>query len=119
MLELHDGGLYKLGCKSGVLDSFYTRNQFSPTNESFMTLDDVNMDRVIPLRTADGEESMGGGKASSSVLVPENVSTKYINALKLIEGVTQGATTEELVPMLTNLSKKLLSHLYHFELRPL
>ena len=62
VVEVHDGGLYKLGCKTGILDSFYTRNQFSPTQESFLTLEDVNLDKVIPLRTAASEESMGGGQ---------------------------------------------------------
>ena len=62
VLEVNDGGLYKLGCRSGILDSLYSRNQFSPTLESFLTLDDVNTERIIPLRTAAGEESMGGGQ---------------------------------------------------------
>ena len=38
VVEVHDGGLYKLGCKTGILDSFYTRNQFSPTQESFLMM---------------------------------------------------------------------------------
>ena len=58
------------------MDSFYTKKQFSPTQGSFSTMDDVNMDKVIPLRTAAGEESMCGGKALLSVLVPEFFLTK-------------------------------------------
>ena len=62
VLEVNDSGLYMLGCRSGILDSFYSRNHVSPTLESFFTLADVDMGKTLALRTATGEESMGGGQ---------------------------------------------------------
>jgi hypothetical protein len=56
VLEVNDGGLYQLGCRSGILDSFNSRNQFSPT--------DVDMRKTLALRMATGEESMGGGSTA-------------------------------------------------------
>ena len=72
VLEVNDGGLYKLGCRSGILDSLYSRNQFSPTLESFLTLADVDMEKTLALRTAAGE-IIGEVKVFSSVLVLESV----------------------------------------------
>ena len=63
VLEAHPGGhLWKLGCKSGVLDQWYSRNQFQPTLEKFMSMDDVPMDKEISLRSAARLESIGGGQ---------------------------------------------------------
>ena len=39
VLETHPcGHLWKLGCKSGVLDQWYSRNQSQPTLEKFMNI---------------------------------------------------------------------------------
>ena len=54
--------LCRLGCATGILESVYSRNQFSPTITSFLKPEEVNMARVVPLRTAAKEESMGGGQ---------------------------------------------------------
>ena len=54
--------LCRLGCATGILESVYSRNQFSPTLTSFLKPEEVNMARVVPLRTAAKEESMGGGQ---------------------------------------------------------
>ena len=62
VLEKSAGGLYKLGCKTGKLESLYSRNQFSPTMTSFLKLEEVDMEREVPVRTAAREESMGGGQ---------------------------------------------------------
>ena len=47
--------LMMVGCtkwgRSGIIDSLYSRNQFSPTRESSLTRADINMDKTIPLRT--------------------------------------------------------------------
>ena len=51
-----------MGCATGILESVYSRNQFSPTIMSFLKPEEVNMARVVPLRTAAKEESMGGGQ---------------------------------------------------------
>ena len=40
----------------------YSRNQFSPTMTSFLKLEEVDMEREVPVRTAAREESMGGGQ---------------------------------------------------------
>ena len=62
VLEKSAGGLYKLGCKTGKLDSLYSRNQFSPTITAFLKVEEVDMEREVPVRTAAREESMGGGQ---------------------------------------------------------
>ena len=54
--------LCRLGCATGILESVYSRNQFSPTITSFLKPEEVNMARVGPLRTAAKEENMGGGQ---------------------------------------------------------
>ena len=77
VVEVHDGGLYKLGCKTGILDSFYTRNQFSPTQESLRRV-------------------WEGDKASSDALVLGNASIRDVSASKRTESVILDATTEGL-----------------------
>ena len=62
VLEVSTGGMYKLGCLTGILDSHYSRNQFSPTLEKFLTMEQVPKDKTISLRTAAREESMGSGQ---------------------------------------------------------
>ena len=62
VLEKSNGGMYKLGCRTGVLETHYSRNQFSPTITSFMKPEEVNMERTVSVRTAAREESMGGGQ---------------------------------------------------------
>ena len=51
---------YKLGTKYGVLDHLYTRNQFEPTLEKFMTPDDVDSSQTITLRKASRAQSVTG-----------------------------------------------------------
>jgi hypothetical protein len=62
VMVVSHGGMYKLGCHAGVLDSHYSRNQFSPTLENFITLDKVPLDKMVSLRTAAKELSMGSGQ---------------------------------------------------------
>ena len=66
IIELKEGGLYKLGCKSGILDTSYSRNQFSPTLESFLTLADVPRDRELSLRAAARRRAWGQSRGSSA-----------------------------------------------------
>ena len=49
-------------CKSGVLDQWYSRNQFQPTVEKFMNIADVPVEIEVSLRTAARQESIGGGQ---------------------------------------------------------
>ena len=68
VLEAHPGGhLWKLGCMSGVLDQWYSRNQFQPTLEKFMNMDDVPMDKEISLRAAARLESICGSPVTYRV----------------------------------------------------
>ena len=63
VLEIHPGGhSWKLGTKSGVLDQWYSRNQFQPTLEKFMSVEDVPLDKEISLRAAARAESVSGGQ---------------------------------------------------------
>ena len=63
VLESHpDGNLWKLGCKAGVLDQWYSRNQFQPTLEKFMTISDVVLSKKVSLRSTAKQERIGGGQ---------------------------------------------------------
>ena len=80
VLETHPcGHLWKLGCKSGVLDQWYSQNQFQPTLEKFMNMDDVPMDKEISLRAAARLESIGGGQG----IFKCNCTGTVVNAIKL------------------------------------
>ena len=52
-----DNGTYKLGTKHGLLKQMYTRNQFTPCLEKFLSLDDVVQEREVAIA-----ESMGQGQ---------------------------------------------------------
>ena len=52
----------RLGCSTGVLDTLFSRNQFSPTLTSFLKPEEVNMEKEVGVRTAARAESMGGGQ---------------------------------------------------------
>ena len=54
--------MWKIGCKSGVLDQWYSRNQFQPTLEKFMNVEDVDTEKEVSLRAAARAESIGGGQ---------------------------------------------------------
>ena len=63
VLDIHDNGhLWRLGCKSGVLEQYYSRNQFQPTLEKYLSRADIPLNQVVSLRTAACLESMGGGQ---------------------------------------------------------
>ena len=57
-----EGHLWKLGCQTGVLDQWYSRNQFQSTLEKFMSVSDVALEMEVSLRSAAKQESMGGGQ---------------------------------------------------------
>ena len=66
--ELSDG-IYKLGCLSGILDSHHSRNQFTPTLEKILTLEQVPKDKTISLRTAAKEKSKDSGQGFFSYII--------------------------------------------------
>ena len=77
VLESHpEGHLWKLGCKTGVLDQWYSRNQFQPTLEKFMSVSDVSLETEVSLRTAAKQESMGGGQGYFKCNCTGNCQTK-------------------------------------------
>ncbi|KAH7703060.1 KRAB-A domain-containing protein 2-like protein [Aphelenchoides avenae] len=59
VVSVEDGGLYKIGTSTGVLDRSYARNQFDPCAQSFLMVDDIPQ-KEVALRTAAGAESLGG-----------------------------------------------------------
>ena len=61
-MDEKEGGNFKLGCRSGALDSHYSRNQFAPTLEKHLSVSEVPRDKKVSLRMAAGLESMGGGQ---------------------------------------------------------
>ena len=83
VLEAHPSGhLWKLGCKSGVLDQWYSRNQFQPTLEKFMRVEDVPLETEVSLRTAARQESIGGGQGVFKCNCTGNCITKRCKCYK-------------------------------------
>ena len=76
VLEVQNGGLYTLGCKSGILDSLYLRNQVAPTVETLLATDAVPTDKFVSLRSAAGAESIGSGQGFFKCSCTCNCSTK-------------------------------------------
>ena len=51
-----------VGCKSGILDQWYSRSKFQPTLGKFLSVEDVNLESEISIRAAARAESIGGGQ---------------------------------------------------------
>ena len=62
VVSVHGDGLYKLGTKHGLLNQLYTRNQFSPCVEQFMTIAEVIQGEDISLREVAHLDSIGTGQ---------------------------------------------------------
>ena len=62
VISVHNGVLYKLGTKHGLLNQFYTRNQFSPCVEQFMTNAEVLRGKTISLHEVAHLDSIGPGQ---------------------------------------------------------
>ena len=83
VLEQHPNGhLWKLGCESGVLDQWYSRNQFQPTTTKFMTVSEVPLEKEISLRAAAKAESISGGQGFSRCQCTGNCKTKRCKCFK-------------------------------------
>ena len=83
VLENHENGhLWRLGCRSGVLDQWYSRNQFQPTIEKFITADEVPLGIEISLRAAAKAESIGGGQGYLRCNCTGNCKTKRCKCFK-------------------------------------
>ena len=104
VIEAHlSGHLWKLGCKSGVLDQWYSRDQFQPTLEKFIRVEDVTLETEVSLRTAPRQESICGGQGIFKCNCTGNCITKVANVTKLVLNVTVGVTTKGLVLIKNNL----------------
>ena len=62
VLKIDESGTYKLGTRHGILKQLYTRNQFNPCEQQFLSIDDVPQEREISLREAANADSMGHGQ---------------------------------------------------------
>ena len=79
ILEMHpNGSMWKIGCKSGVLDQWYSRNQFQPTLEKFMNVEDVDIEKEVSIRA----ESIGGGQGCFLCNCTGNCKTKRCKCYK-------------------------------------
>ena len=61
VLDAEPNGLYKVGTKSGILQQKYSRNQFQPCRQKFISTDDVPTN-CISLREAARVTSNGTGQ---------------------------------------------------------
>ena len=83
VVEKHkDGHLWKLGTKSGVLDQWYSRNQFQPTLEKFLSIEEIPMDKEISLRAAARSESVTGGQGYARCNCTGDCKTKRCKCFK-------------------------------------
>ena len=71
-----EGGLYKLGTRTGVLLGQFTRNQFNPCKHRFLEVEDVNMEKIVSVRTSAKNESEGDGQG----MLKCNCKGKCLNA---------------------------------------
>ena len=60
MINEKDGCKYQLATKHGIIEHWYTRNQFAPTLEKFLNFDNVNLVEKISLRAAAKQQSVTG-----------------------------------------------------------
>ena len=74
--------LWKLGLMSGILDQWYSRNQFQPTLEKFLSVEDVNLESEISLRAAARAESIGGCQGYFRCNCSGNCKTKRCKCFK-------------------------------------
>lgn len=61
ILSKKDGQM-TIGTKRGVLSHQFMRNQIEPCSSNMLAIEDINVERTIPLRTAVAEESLGHGQ---------------------------------------------------------
>ena len=62
VLSVNGDGMYQLGTEFGTLDQMYSRNQFAPTIENFISIADVPENVIISLREAAQKNSIGLGQ---------------------------------------------------------
>ena len=83
VLQVEENGTYKLGTRHGVLKQLYTRNQFTPCEQQFVSIEDVPKEREISLREVANADSMGHGqgfiRCSCSTLCNNNRCKCYKN----------------------------------------
>ncbi|KAF2904811.1 hypothetical protein ILUMI_01376 [Ignelater luminosus] len=60
IMDVTDDEYYKVGCKSGITDSLYSRNQMSMCKENFVSQETFNI--PVSLRKASSNVSLNGGQ---------------------------------------------------------
>ena len=68
-------GLYLLGTRVGLLDHKFSRNQFEPISERFLSIDDVP-DKVLGVREAARLHSINGGQGFFKCVCQTKCQTK-------------------------------------------
>ncbi|QQP31420.1 Uncharacterized protein FKW44_025029, partial [Caligus rogercresseyi] len=62
VLDVTEAGLYRLGTTNGILKQLYSRNQFNPTKNSFINIEDVPKSKEVTLRQTASVLSEGNGQ---------------------------------------------------------
>ena len=62
VLSVNGDGMYQLGTEFGTLDQMYSRNQFAPTIENFISIADVPENVTISLREEARKNCIGLGQ---------------------------------------------------------
>ena len=62
VLQVDDSGTCKLGTRHGILKQLYSRNQFTPCEQQFLSIDDVPQEKEISLREVANADSVGHGQ---------------------------------------------------------
>ena len=90
-----------VGCFGPV--QWYSRNQFQPTLEKCIRVEDVPLETEVSLRTAARQESIGGGQGIFKCNCTGDCITKVANVTKLVLNATVGVKTKSLVLINNNL----------------
>ena len=62
IMEITDDGMFKLGTREGMLNSYYARNQFEVLPHAHLHTEEVDQSQSCALRSAANEQSQGGGQ---------------------------------------------------------
>ena len=77
-----DGSKFQLGTKHRIIDGWFTRNQFEPTEENFYSRSDVNFQNIITVRSAARQESVSGHLGMQKCFCTGKCKDKRCNCLK-------------------------------------
>lgn len=68
--------MFQLGTKEGILQRWYVRSQFSVCNERLVNIEDVPLNKTIPLRTIATVQSLGKGQGFRKCYCQQKCITK-------------------------------------------